>query len=380
MIDTQPDLDQLVERLSDEPVLAVDCEMDSMYAYSTSLCVVQLGWPEGEALLDGLADLDRSGLAALFARDDVIKVFHGGENDVGLMSDRWGMAFARIFDTMAASQVLGHDRVGLAAVLETHFDVKLSKKYQKADWRIRPLPEDQAEYARLDVRYLLPLRERLQAGLEELDRVEEAESEFARISRACIEEKPFDPDCWVRIKGAREVRPDQRAVVKALYVARDALARERDCAPYRIFHDSTLLELAKRRPRNARDVARVRGVSRSLRDEELAALADAVSLAEDVEPIRLPKVPPKRRGWNAYESGMTPEQEATLKALRAWRVKRAEARGVEVARVATTAMLAAIARAQPGDAEALADVEGMEPWRMREYADDILGVVASVTA
>ena len=381
MIDDQPALDQLVERLAAEPVLAIDCEMDSMYAYGTSLCVVQVGWPEGEALIDGMVGLDRGGLGALFADPAYLKVFHGGENDVGLLRDRWGLHFENVFDTMVASQVLGHDGYGLAAVLESHFGVKLSKKYQKADWRVRPLPDEQAEYARLDVRYLIPLRDRLQAELERLDRVEEAQSDFARVSRACIPERPFDPDNWVRAKEARDLPAARRAVFRELYAARDEIARQLDRAPYRVMHDSTLLELTRRTPRDAEGLRRVRGANRHLKPADEAALLDAIARGLELGEIPIPKGGGRRRPWDSTGEGrMTPEQEAVFKALRTWRSRRADHRGVDVSRVATTALLATVARGSPTSLEALAALDGIEPWRVREYGDDIVAVVQKCLA
>jgi ribonuclease D len=378
MIQTQDELDQLVDRLVTESVIAVDCEMDSMYAYSTSLCVVQFGWPEGEALMDGLADLDRSVLARLFADPSIVKVFHGGENDIGLLRDRWSLEFSNVFDTMAASQVLGHDGYGLAAVMERHFDVHLSKKFQKADWRVRPLPDDQAEYARLDVRYLISLRERLQEELVELERVEEAESEFLRISRASIPQKLFDPDAWAKVKGARDLPLSLSGMVRALNIARDELSRRFDRAPYRVMHDSAIIALARAAPKDEAAYRRVRGVNRRLGHEDVARLLSAVVEGRAAGEIPMPARPSRRKPWESGEGKLTPAQEKVFEALRSWRMKRAKQRGVEVARIGTTALLASIAQAMPDDLEALGKLDGVEPWRLREYGEAIMSVVKRV--
>lgn len=375
MIQTQDALDQLVDRLLTEPVVAIDCEMDSMYAYATNLCVVQLGWPDGEALLDGLAGLDHSVLERLFADPSMVKVFHGGENDIGLLRDRWSLDFANIFDTMAASQVLGHDGYGLAAVLERHFEVHISKRFQKADWRVRPLPDDQAEYARLDVRYLIPLRERLSAELEQLGRVDEAASEFERISKAVIPQKPFDPDSWIRVKGSRDLSPKLSGMVRALYVGRDEIARRLDRAPYRVMHDSAIVALAAAAPKDEAAYRRVRGVNRRLCQQDIELLLRAVADGREAGQIVVPSRPSRRKPWETGETRLTPDQEKVFEALRNWRSKRARQRGVELARVGTTALLAAIARVSPETLEALGAVEGVEPWRLTEYGQSILEAV-----
>jgi ribonuclease D len=372
LIDTQAALDDLVARLASEPILAVDCEMDAMYAYRTKICLLQLGWDGGDVLIDVMVDLDRSGLGAIFADPAVVKVFHGGENDIGLMAAHWGFGFAGIFDTMAAAQVLGREKVGLAALLEQHFDVTLSKKFQKADWRVRPLPADQAEYARLDVRHLLSLRALLLAELEELQRVEEAESEFGRIASAKLEDRPFDPDSWARIKGVKELPANRRAIMRELCIVRDAIAMRLNRAPYRVVREMALLDIARRRPKDLGQLRRIRGVNRSLPEDDLVALLEAVDRGRDAE---VPDFPRAKRPWNANSSGLSPEQQGLFDALRAWRAQRADKRGVQVARVATNVLLSAIARARPQSRDALAQVDGMESWRLREYGDAMLEVI-----
>jgi ribonuclease D len=375
VIATQTELDALLQRLAGQRAVAVDCEMDSMYAYRTSLCLVQLGWEGGEALIDALAPLRRDALGALFADKSVLKVFHGGENDVGLMRAHWGFEFENVFDTMAASQVLGADGVGLQALLLRHFNVHVSKKFQKADWRVRPLPPDQAEYAKMDVRYLLPLREILDGQLTGKGRVEEARSEFRRIARARIEERPFDPDNWIRIKGARELDPRRRGVLRELFIARDELARQFDRAPYRVLNESTLVDIAERLPESAAALRRVPAVGRHLTAAHLDRLVAAVARGREVEDLPLPRRERPGPGDRFGAGPMTPEQIAAFDALRAWRQRRAEARGVEVARVATNNLLSAIVRAHPGSPAELAAVDGMEDWRLREYGEELLAVL-----
>ncbi|HTE04829.1 MAG TPA: HRDC domain-containing protein [Planctomycetota bacterium] len=375
LITAQSELDALVDHLSGRPELALDCEMDSMYAYRTSLCLVQIGWEGGEALIDALRDLDRSGLAALCDDPGVVKVFHGGENDIGLLSARWGFSFRNIFDTMAASQVLGHDGFGLAALLDRNFGVHVSKKFQKADWRVRPLPDAQAEYARIDVRYLVPLRRTLLGELEARHRVEEVQSEFRRISKVRSEEKPFDPENWVRIKGAREAAPADRATLRELYVARDAIARELDRAPYRVLHESALLDLARLKPAGAGAVRRVHGINRGLYGAHIDLLAEAIERGRAVTDFPFPKKPRPGPGDRFGAGPLTPEQLQLFDALRAWRSLAAHERGVEVARIATNALLTAIVRRHPQTREELAQVDGMEEWRMREYGEPLLAVL-----
>ena len=99
-------------------------------------------------------------LAPFFANPDQQKVFHAAEYDLICLRRDYHFEFTNIFDTMSAARTLGWPQVGLAAILDTHFGVTLNKKYQRADWKRRPLTPEQLDYARLDTHYLVALRDR----------------------------------------------------------------------------------------------------------------------------------------------------------------------------------------------------------------------------
>ena len=56
---------------------------------------------------------------------------------------------------MSAARTLGWPQTGLAAILDTHFGVKLNKKYQRSNWKLRPLKPEQLNYAQLGTHYLV---------------------------------------------------------------------------------------------------------------------------------------------------------------------------------------------------------------------------------
>ena len=59
---------------------------------------------------------------------DVEVVFHGGDYDVSVLSRDHGFVFRRVFDTMIAATFLGEPALGLMALVEKEFGVRLSKK------------------------------------------------------------------------------------------------------------------------------------------------------------------------------------------------------------------------------------------------------------
>jgi len=111
-IDTQAKLAQLVKDLSNEPLIAVDTESDSLYSYFEKVCLIQFSTPKNDYLVDPLV-IDVSGLASIFATGTIQKVFHAAEYDFLSLKRDYNFEFTNLFDTMLAARILGWPRYGL---------------------------------------------------------------------------------------------------------------------------------------------------------------------------------------------------------------------------------------------------------------------------
>src|SRR5512146_2270683 len=172
-------LEALAEGVAREPVVALDTESNSFHVYRERVCLLQLSTPGEDWVVDPLA-VDVRPVGELLC-DGREMVLHGADYDVRCLRREFGWRFPRLFDTMAASRRLGHAGLGLSAVVEAHFGVKLSKAFQRSDWGRRPLTPEQLAYAALDTHFLLPLHARLAAELEARGALEPARREFAHI-------------------------------------------------------------------------------------------------------------------------------------------------------------------------------------------------------
>jgi exosome complex exonuclease RRP6 len=72
-----------------------------------------------------------------------------------------------MFDTGQASRTLQMQSFGLKHLLSYYCQVEVDKKYQLADWRIRPLEDEMLKYARQDTHYLLYVYDRMTVELLE---------------------------------------------------------------------------------------------------------------------------------------------------------------------------------------------------------------------
>jgi ribonuclease D len=267
-------LERFLEALRAEPTVALDSESNSFHAYRERVCLLQISTRGADWVIDPLAvDVRPLGEVLCDGRETVL---HGADYDVRCLSREYGWRFPRLFDTMAAARRLGAHGLGLSALVEAHFGVRLSKAHQRSDWGRRPLTREQLAYAALDTHYLLPLRDRLAAEIDARGLGAAARTEFARIAGAEPRERVFDPDGWRRLRGARQLDPAGAAVLRALWLAREERARELDRPPFKVLAEPTLVELARRRPASPQALRTIPGVTESVLRRMGEAIASAL--------------------------------------------------------------------------------------------------------
>lgn len=280
LVNDAPGLSRLLDALRDQPAVALDTESNSFHVYRERVCLLQLSTRDQDWVVDPLA-VDVQPLGALLC-DGRETVLHGADYDVRCLRREYGWRLPRLFDTMVAARRLGRAGLGLSALVEERFGVRLSKANQRSDWGRRPLSPDQLAYAALDTHYLLPLAEGLRAELDAKGLADDALAEFRRISVVEPRERVFDQEGWRRLKGARELDPTGRQVLRALWIAREARASEADRPPFKVLAEQTMVELARLRPATPEALARVPGLS----PQVLRRMGDAIrsALAAGVAP------------------------------------------------------------------------------------------------
>jgi ribonuclease D len=231
--------------------VALDAERASGYRYSQRAYLVQLRRAGvGTALIDPIAlpDLHAVGEAI----GDAEWILHAAAQDLPCLAEV-GMRPQRLFDTELAGRLLGFERVALGTMVEQHLGIGLEKGHSAADWSTRPLPYDWLVYAALDVELLIDLRDVLADLLAAAGKTEWAEQEFEAVRVAPPNPPRAEP--WRRTSGIHKLRNRrQLAIARALWVARDRYAGERDIAPGRVLPDSAIVDAARTEPARARDL------------------------------------------------------------------------------------------------------------------------------
>ncbi len=310
--------------------IAVDTERASGYRYSQRAYLVQVRREgAGTVLLDPVAVDDRIDpfIAAL---GDTEWVLHAASQDLPCLAEL-GLRPAKLFDTELAGRLAGFERVALGTLVELLLGYRLEKGHGAADWSRRPLPQDWLDYAALDVELLIPLRDALEAELAEQGKLEWALEEFEALRTAPPAPPRAEP--WRRTSGIHRVRtPRGLAAVRALWEARDNLARQRDIAPGRVLPDSSIIQAATAAPADADALLQLpvfRGrAQRRIVDVWARALRTAASLPKSELPDPSPPHdgPPPPNRWGDRD----PAAAARLTAVRARLTSIAEANRLPV--------------------------------------------------
>ena len=363
---TQPAaLEKLARRLRSQPILGVDTESNSLFAYREQVCLIQFTAGDEDALVDPLALEDLSPLAGLFENPKIEKIFHAAEYDLICLKRDFGFSFANLFDTMVAARLLGRKEVGLGAILEAEFGVHADKRHQRADWGRRPLDEALLAYATLDTHYLIPLRERLKSELEEKGLTALAQEDFQRLCRINVPPPDEEAHAWWRIGGSHELTPQQAAVLQELSNYRMHIAQQVNRPLFKVFGDKTLAAIAINCPGTLRDLSFLPGMSPRQVQRHGRTLLQLVQRGLDADPLTAPHPPrPDERYLNRLE------------ALRNWRKEKGRETGVDSDVVLPRDLLMELADQNPKSLEALGEVMSDFPWRLEKFGSEILQVLA----
>ncbi len=283
--------------VSSAPFIAVDTEFMRESTYYPELCLVQVATPEHSAAIDPLADgIDLAPLLDLLVeREDMLKVFHAGGQDVEIIYNLTGKTPHPIFDTQIGAMALAQaEQQGYSNLVESWLGFSLDKGARFTDWSRRPLDKRQIDYAIADVTHLAVIFPRMLEKLRKTGRGEWLDEEMEKLADpANYAMRP--EDAWHRVK-IQSKKPDVLGRLRALAAWREIEARGKNLPRGRIAKDETLAEIAAHPPRTQEDLARIRGLSASWRNNDIgarmmAALADAEPMAREELPAAAPRGP-----------------------------------------------------------------------------------------
>ena len=273
--------------------MGLDTEFLRERTYRARLCLVQVATRRSIFLIDPLSGVDLAPLAKVIADPVVEVILHAGKQDLEIFYEQYGVVPDNVFDVQLAAGFAGYGgSLPYGRLVEVVEKVRLEKGESYSDWCKRPLTSSQMAYAADDVAYLIGVSDRLKQQLGARGRMEWAREEMRRFDN--VESYRFDPDvAWRRVPGRGKLSGRQLAVLKEVARWREEAAHERDLPRGWIVKDPTIIEIARRAPRDRKALASIRGLTPKEAERSGDAILAAVARGLRAPVVDVASQPPK---------------------------------------------------------------------------------------
>jgi len=292
-ITTTAQLSEFCQKHADATVIGFDTEFVSEDTYRPDLCLVQVAVGKELAVIDPHACGDVTEFWEWLAADGHETIVHAGREELRFALHATGKAPANLFDIQIAAGMTGMEYpAAYSKLISKLLHKQLPKGETRTDWRKRPLSARQIEYALQDVLYLEPIRDLLANKIEKAGRRSWLEDEL-NAWQTKIEQSELNKR-WRRVSGIASLGPRNLAVVRELWLWRDAIAERRNQPPRRVLRDDLLIELARQQTPDPRRISAIRGMERGDLKRKLPEITACIERALELQEEELPQRVRKR--------------------------------------------------------------------------------------
>jgi ribonuclease D len=342
--------------------IALDTEFIREKTYYPQLCLIQVATKHSIACIDPLSLKSLSPLLKILYNQNIIKVLHSAYQDLEIFYHLTGSVPSPVFDTQLAASMLGYgDQLGYAPLVKRELQITVDKSQSRTNWNLRPLDNEQLHYAFNDVRYLCQLYPMLSTRLSEKGQfdwlIEDCEKQYQEENF-----KVSFEDAWQRVRGARNLRSQQLAVLQALTAWRERQAMAKNLPRRWILSDSVLLALSLAGPQSLQSLANTGGISKKLIRKYGEQLTKIIENALDTPQTLWP------RYESYYHRQLSSEQKAQIELMMTLVNHYATVYNLTPSTLATRSQLVKIIMGQR-------DVPVMTGWRATVIGDKLLAAL-----
>lgn len=298
---TDDELYELIDEIDDVDVVALDTEFIKRNTYYPILALVQVNTGKGIYLVDA-PRLDLTEFWQALCEVPSMVWYACGE-DLGifyLLANN--PPLTNVFDVqIGVAYLTGKPQVGYSQAVNEILGVALDKGESQSNWLARPLTPEQELYAINDVRYLLILHQAVVQALNARQILDYANEDSTLYAKELYNTQHLDDDKLYLDHITPTYTRQQLAVLQALTMWRESLARAVNEPRSFIIGKQALREITESLPTNMKDLARTtlnRSVLRRYGSEIIRVIKEAKDLPQTQMPIKTPiytsKIKPHR--------------------------------------------------------------------------------------
>lgn len=288
---TDDELYKLIDEIDDVDVVALDTEFIKRNTYYPILALVQVNTGKGIYLVDA-PRLDLTEFWQALCEVPSMVWYACGE-DLGifyLLANN--PPLTNVFDVqIGVAYLTGKPQVGYSQAVNEILGVALDKGESQSNWLARPLTPEQELYAINDVRYLLILHQAVVQALNARQILDYANEDSTLYAKELYNTQHLDDDKLYLDHITPTYTRQQLAVLQALTMWRESLARAVNEPRSFIIGKQALREITESLPTNMKDLARTtlnRSVLRRYGSEIIRVIKEAKDLPQTQMPIKTP--------------------------------------------------------------------------------------------
>lgn len=290
-VDSEDKLKTVCIEIESEKTLAIDLECENnLHHYGAYISLIQISTSgKRNFIIDVIALKTLGELKSIFENPDIQKIFHDISFDVRILKHEFHCSPKNIFDSELAAVFLSKPDIGLGSLLEHYFDFEKKKKFQMADWTMRPLTKDMLCYAIQDTHYLIRLKNQLIKELKDKDLYSWFKEELKYLEEKELNHK--EPE-FSDIKGYSRLSNEQKTILKHLHSLREEIAKKADMPPHFIMNNRKLVEISCKPPKQLSNWQNMKAVHPAVKRMANKFFSTVKRCQEHVEDLPNPK--PKR--------------------------------------------------------------------------------------
>lgn len=337
--------------------IALDTEYSRESTYYPNPALLQISDGDEANLLDVLQIKNLSSVKQVLANPHITKIIHSAKQDIEVLKCLDCSLEAPLFDTQLAAAFLSlGSQISYKNLVQECLGVTLEKGHSRSDWLVRPLSDEQINYAIDDVIYLHELYYKLKARLQKTGKEAWFIEESNQVLNNYHEDHP--EKAWRKVSGQGQLEsPEELGRLQLLAQWREQKAREANLPRRWLIKDKQLIAVAKQQDTLENLVAEVTlNADQCIvvnSDELKAALA-----ATEHSVLHLRRIP-------------SPQDKRLIEKMKCLISKVAKEHQIEASLIASHKQIASAAMNQNKDAQ----ISWLSGWRLKVLGDNIHNLI-----